>query len=177
MRKVLLAAGTILIAVVLSLTFGRILFGGPRVGYVENSKLMIGFSEASRADKEIRKHDEKWQEQLKVVQDSVQAAVDTMSKYFDSADPDDKRKLQDNLSAWNQRANNFKQANMQNSQKLRAEKMNAVAEKINVYVSEYGKKHGYDMILGTGQGGSILYGHDGIDITQEIVDGLNERYK
>ena len=139
---------------------------------------MVGFSEANKVERELKAEDGKWREQLKVLQDSVQAAVDQMSKEFDGAKPARKRELQDNLSAWNQRLNNFKHANMQKMERLRNEKMQGVVDKVNVYLDEYGKKHNYSIIFGTVMGGSILYGNkDKYDITQEIINGLNERYK
>jgi Skp family chaperone for outer membrane proteins len=139
---------------------------------------MVGFSEANKVERELKAEDEKWQEQLKVLQDSVQATVDLMSKEFDGAQPTRKKELQDNLSAWNQRVNNFKHANMQRMEKLRNEKMQSVADKVNVYLDEHGKKHNYSIIFGTVAGGSILYGDkEKYDITQKIINGLNERYK
>ena len=139
---------------------------------------MVGFSEANKVERVLKAEDEKWQEQLKVLQDSVQAAVDLMSKEFDGAQPTRKKELQDNLSAWNQRVNNFKHANMQRMEKLRNEKMQSVADKVNVYLDEHGKKHNYSIIFGTVAGGSILYGDkEKYDITQKIINGLNERYK
>ena len=55
----------------------------PRIAYVDTAKLMVGFSEASRVQNELQAEDEKWRKQLGVLQDSVQAAVDTMSRYID----------------------------------------------------------------------------------------------
>jgi outer membrane protein len=149
-----------------------------KIAYADTSRLMVGFSEANKVERELKAEDGKWREQLKVLQDSVQAAVDQMSKEFDGAKPARKRELQDNLSAWNQRLNNFKHANMQKMERLRNEKMQGVVDKVNVYLDEYGKKHNYSIIFGTVMGGSILYGNkDKYDITQEIINGLNERYK
>ena len=58
----------------------------PRIAYVDTAKLMVGFSEASRVQNELQAEDEKWRKQLGVLQDSVQAAIDTMSRYFDKAE-------------------------------------------------------------------------------------------
>ena len=150
----------------------------PRIAYVDTAKLMVGFSEASRVQNELKAKDEKWRKQLAVLQDSVQAAIDTMSRYFDKASPARKKALQDNLSAWNQRANNFRHANEKRMGKMREEKMKGVTDKVNVYLQEFGKKHGYSILFGTVAGGSILYGDpDRYDVTDDVVAGLNERYR
>jgi outer membrane protein len=46
---------------------------------------------------------------------------------------------------------------------------------INSYIQEYGKQNKYTIIFAT-IGGNIVYGSDAIDITSDIVEGLNERY-
>ncbi len=48
---------------------------------------------------------------------------------------------------------------------------------INSLVEQYAKEKGYDLILGTTQDGSVLYGNQAIDITDEVVIYLNQVYK
>lgn len=171
----------IAIAISLLLSFGvavKSFFFTPRIAYVETAKLMVGFSEAAKVEQEMKAENDKWQGQLKILQDSLAASISTMSKEYDRATPQRKKELQDLLSASNQRVNNFKQANQSKIEKLGSEKMKTVLEKINIYIQEYGKKRRYNMIFGTVQGGSILYGDNRrYDVTEDIIKGLNERYK
>jgi Skp family chaperone for outer membrane proteins len=154
------------------------LFFMPRIAYVNTGKLMIGFSESAKVEKEIKVEDDQWQGQLKQLQDSLQGTINNMSKEYNSATPAKKKEMQDMLSARNQQVNNFKQANMRRIDDLRQKKMQGVFDKVNVYLGEYGKKHRYGIILGTVAGGSILYGNEAkYDITDDVVKGLNERYK
>ena len=98
--------------------------------------------------------------------ESLQASIDRMSKEYERA----KRKaLQDGLSARNQQISSFRRANMRKMEKLRSTKRESVMDKANVYLAEYGKKHGYGIIFGTAAGGSILYGdEDRYNITGEV---------
>jgi outer membrane protein len=150
----------------------------PKIAYVDTSKLLIGFSEAAKIERELKAEDDKWKEQMKAVQDSLESAVTTMSKEYDRAAPAKKKELQDILSARNQQLNNFKQVNMRKMEELKQKKLASVFEKANLFMAEYGKKHHYSIVFGTGAGGSILYGDERkYDITGEIIKGLNERYK
>ncbi len=149
----------------------------PKIAYVNTGKLMIGFSEANKVEKEIKAEDDKWQVQLKTLQDSLQAAINMMSKEYDKAPIAKKKELQDMLAARNQQINNFKQANIKKMEELRQKKMEGVFDKVNVFMNEYGKKHRYSLVFGTA-GGNIVYADDrSYDITDEIIKGLNERYK
>ncbi|MDD5672852.1 MAG: OmpH family outer membrane protein [Chitinivibrionales bacterium] len=167
----------ILIALLLGFTFSQFFFS-PKIAYINTGKLMIGFSEANKIEQSLKAEDDKWQTQYKQMQDSIQASIDRMSKEYNKATPAKKKELQDQLSARNQQLNNFRQANMRKLEDLRQKKMQGVYDKANVYMSEYGKKHHYSMIFGTIAGGSILYGNESkYDITDDVIKGLNERYK
>lgn len=153
-------------------------FAPPKIAYIDSSKLIIGFSEAAKVEKTIKGENEKWQKQLKELEDSLQASVTTMTKEYNGAKAARKKELQDMLSARNQEINNFRQANMRNIEKMQKSEMTAIYSKANLYIAEYGKKHHYSIIFGTASGGSIMYANDqAFDITEQIIKGLNERYK
>lgn len=150
----------------------------PRIAYVNTGKLLVGFAETNNVEKEIKTEDDKWQAQYKLLQDSLEATVKVMTKEYNDAAPAKKKEMQDMLSARNQEVNNFKQANIRKIEELKQKKMQGNFEKINVYLAEYGKKYHYTIIFGTMSGGNIVYADErAIDITEEIVKGLNERYK
>ena len=49
-------------------------------------------------------------------------------------------------------------------------------DSINAYIRDYNKTHGYNIILSR-IGDNILYIDNGMNITQEIIDGLNARHE
>lgn len=49
-------------------------------------------------------------------------------------------------------------------------------DSINSFIAQYNKQKGYNIILSR-LGDNILYIDGGMNITQEVVDGLNARYK
>ncbi len=54
--------------------------------------------------------------------------------------------------------------------------VDSLLSKIDVFVTEYGKTNGYTYIFGKNKAGSVLYGSDKNDITQQITDALNTAY-
>ena len=167
---------TILISSIIVLLF-QTFSPKPKIAYIDSGKLLISFSESAKIQNELKAEEEKWQKDLKILQDSLKTAVDIMSNEYDNATPARKKDLQDNLSARNQQINNFCQANLRKMDEMRQKKMTGVVEKINIFVAEYGKKKHYSVILGTGPGGNIIFGNQAYDITDEVAAGLNERYK
>lgn len=51
-----------------------------------------------------------------------------------------------------------------------------VLSQINSFLKTYGAKHNYQLILGSDMEGNILYGEDQVDITDELIEALNQDY-
>lgn len=59
------------------------------------------------------------------------------------------------------------------SDSIRTELIKSVKD----YIKEYGKKEGYDYIYGTGDAATVLYAKDSYDITNKVLELLNEEFK
>ncbi len=55
-------------------------------------------------------------------------------------------------------------------------KLRQIQQSINEYLADYNKDKGFHLILSSTFGGPLLYGHPKLDITQEVLKGLNEKY-
>ena len=55
--------------------------------------------------------------------------------------------------------------------------MDSIVSKVKDEIKEYGEANGYTYILGGGEGGSVLYGQDANDLTEQILKILNDKYK
>ena len=49
-------------------------------------------------------------------------------------------------------------------------------DSINSYLKEYNATQGYDLIISR-VGDNLLYANEALDITKEVIKGLNDRYK
>ncbi len=45
------------------------------------------------------------------------------------------------------------------------------------FLNGYSQEHHYRYVLSTTVGGAVLYGEKQLDVTQEVLEGLNEKYK
>ena len=101
------------------------------------------------------------------------------------------RKLQTNAFLSEQRAvearDNLlsKEQNLQRLQQEMMDKMNVEQQEMNkklfdevtAFLKVYTKQKGYDMVLTTTLGGNVLYSVDGYDITEDVVEKLNDEYE
>ena len=90
-------------------------------------------------------------------------------------------------SAAQQEYAQFQQRGQQMGQQLQMEdqqlqlqgqtEMDSVVSRVKKEIQAYGKANGYSYILGGGEGGSVLYGKETNDITNDIIKLLNDKYK
>ncbi len=52
-----------------------------------------------------------------------------------------------------------------------------VWKRLNPLIDEYGKKHGYRLIIGANGMGSVLYNDDYYDQTKELTEFVNKKYE
>jgi len=55
--------------------------------------------------------------------------------------------------------------------------LKGVLAQVNAFVERYAKEHAYDVVLGTTDAGSLMYGGSELDITQEVLTALNEDHE
>ena len=75
---------------------------------------------------------------------------------------------------------NLEQLDRQLSAELRGEQnenSKRLYDSVTNYLELYNAEHNFSMIISTTKGGTVLYSADGLDITKDIIDGLNARYK
>lgn len=51
--------------------------------------------------------------------------------------------------------------------------IDTLVKEVKAFVKDYGKKNGYTFIFGANEAGSVMYGDDSKDITDEVVKALN----
>lgn len=52
-----------------------------------------------------------------------------------------------------------------------------VQKEITTYIEKYNKDHNYTFIVAKGTGAGVLFAHDALDITSDILAGLNKEYE
>ena len=89
-------------------------------------------------------------------------------------------KAQEEYAAMQQKGQIIGQQLQQQDQQLQLAgqtEMDSIVSKVKEEIKSYGEANGYSYILGGGDGGSVLYGIEKNNLTDEIVKLLNEKYK
>lgn len=71
----------------------------------------------------------------------------------------------------------FKENAAGNLQGDQAKKTDELLSNITAYLKKYNSSDKYDMVIGYSKGGGVLYAKEDLDITKEVLKGLNDEYK
>jgi outer membrane protein len=61
--------------------------------------------------------------------------------------------------------------------RMEVEMLTKISGEIMEFLTEYNKKAGYDYIFSVQSGGQIWVGNPGLDISNDVVEGLNQRHR
>lgn len=126
-------------------------------------------AKAKREDANFKKKEDAFRRQVAVFQENLQNGV-----YKTEAEA---QKRQESLLIQEQELGQERQKVNYDLQSQQLEMRNQIAKKISDYLEGYSKRLNYSYIMATGEGSSVLFAHDSLNITASVLKGLNSEYK
>ena len=135
----------------------------PKIGYVRVGVIMEKYQGMVEATQQ-------YETDIKI----AQANMDTVRSRYVAFRQNHPSEAQ--IRQADQEMNAYQQKFGDDLNKRRAALSKPVIDKINAYISDYGKSHNYKVILGATAEGNLLYAQESEDLTQTILDDLNAIY-
>jgi len=157
-----------------------ILFGcqqSEKIGFVDNSKLINEYQEKKDVEAKLQSKIDQFQKRTDSLRQAFQLEINDAEikarRMSNSEKQALSKELQDKDNLLAQRLQ-FEQQQIN----LEGQAMNdSLITRVKDFVKDYAIKNGYSYILGSNEGGSVLYGKEASDLTQTILDLMNEEYK
>jgi len=148
-----------------------------KIGYVDNVKLMDEYQEKIDVEAKFKTK----ADALAKKRDSISQSFQIEAQAFqEKAQSMPQQKAQEEYAVFQQKGQFIGQQLQQEDQQLQQEgqvQMDSVISNVKKEIEAYGEANGFTYILGGGEGGSVLYGSDANDLTDDVVKILNEKYK
>lgn len=149
----------------------------PKIAYVDTGKLLDEYQAMRDAKAEYAGQTKQWQNNLDTLQQEVQQEIDQYKLQADGMSKAEREKTEKQIRIRQEQYYNYKKATDEKAGQEEGRLLDRVLSKTNLFMIDYGRKKGYDVIFGTTETGTILYGSSRHDITQEVLDALNADYK
>lgn len=144
--------------------------------YVDSIKLMNGYDGMKEARKEYEAKAAVWRLNLDSLKSELESKIKEYQVKQSSLSTKEKQLTEELLHSKQQQFMNYQQVLSEKIQREDQELTALVLGKVNDYIKKYGEEKGYDIIMAATQYGNIVYSEKAMDITDKVLQGLNEQY-
>lgn len=148
-----------------------------KIGFVDNSTLINDYQEKKDIDTRLQAKIQEFQKRTDSLRQAFQLEINDAEikarRMSDREKQELSKELQDKDNLLSQRLQFEQQQISLESQALN----DSLIKTIKSFVKDYAGKNGYSYILGSNEGGSVLFGKEESDLTQTILELLNTEYE
>ncbi|MGD1848235.1 MAG: OmpH family outer membrane protein [Salibacteraceae bacterium] len=147
-----------------------------KIRYVRSQEVVYGFLGMKEAQNEFELKRQGWVAQLDTLQQDFQTTLNQYSQEISRLSVEERSKREELLRV---QQNNIAEYTQQVQQRIQEEEnrvMTGVLNQVNAFAEKYALNSDCDIVLGTTSDGSILYGSDGHDVTDEFLLAMNQWY-
>ncbi len=152
---------------------------GLKVAYINTDTIMAKYQMALDMEAELQDYQKKLQNELESKARKFQTDYENYLKNGASLTLTQQKQTEQDLTRRQQELSQLEPQMMTDLQKKQVSENEKLLNAIYAFIKDYNKKHqNFDIILSKSYLGSpVLYIDEGMDITDEIVKGLNKEYE
>lgn len=148
-----------------------------RVVYVDSNKLVNGYQGMIEARKVYQQKATAWKANIDTLANEVQQQIFRYEKESPKMTAKERELSQELIRTKQKQLAEYQQAMNNQAQQEDSKMTTDVLTQVNVYLKKYGEQKGYTIILAATEYGNLAYADDALDITTEVLEGLNKEYQ
>ena len=133
----------------------------PQMVFIKTNEVMARYKGAIQARESFQKQSNAWAEEAKQLDGKLRDLLKT-GKITDA-------KVKEQAVQLRSRIDSLRQKGAQLDQELTA----PMLAEVNAGIKRFAQKNGYRLVIGTLNGGVVLYGDDSLDVTEALIADLN----
>lgn len=159
----------------------KVLAGTPRsktvIAYVNSDSLLNKYDFFKDIEQELQQVEKKYTQEYDNRARGLESEIKTFQQTAGNMTMGQAKAREEELM---RKQNNLMQYQQNLAQRLMQEQaryQDSLYTVVREYVKEYGQQNNLDVVLTYQKGSGVIYASDSLDITQEVIAGLNERYR
>lgn len=149
---------------------------GLKIAFVNVDSLLANYALYQDLAEEITRKEENYRLLLAEEGKKLQKEIDDFQKKLENGVYSSRERAESEQNRLAKKQQSLQEKSVKYSQELENESAansQKISETIDTFIKEYNKSHGYDLIISRG---SLLFANDAMNITQDILKGLNAEY-
>lgn len=147
------------------------------VVYVDSKKLVNGYQGMIDARKVYQEKTVAWRANIDTLANEVQQQIFRYEKESSKMTAKERELSQELIRTKQKQLAEYQQAMNNQAQQEDSKMTTDVLTQVNVYLKKYGEQKGHTIILAATEYGNLAYADDALDITSEVLEGLNKEYQ
>jgi outer membrane protein len=144
--------------------------------YVDSQQIVSGYKGMQDARKEFEFKVMELQAKLDTLRMEAQNKITEYESKKNKISARERELMEELIESKHSQFMNYQQIVNEKIQSSDQELTSKMLGKVNDYIKKYGEKKGYNIIMAATQFGNIVYAKKDMDITEEILKGLNDEY-
>jgi outer membrane protein len=144
--------------------------------YIDSQKLVNGYRGMVEARRVYDSKLATWRANLDTLHSEAEKKIKEYEATGGRLSSREKKLMEELIQSKQDQFMKYQQLVSDNIKKEDDELTNGVVSKVNDFVKRYGKSNGYTIIMAATQYGNIIYADAEVDITDEVMKGLNAEY-
>lgn len=165
---------TLVVGILAAGTFALYSTRPPKLAYVESARVLEGYKIMRDAKGAYQKQIITWQANLDTLKHTVQGEIDAYNQQRATLPASERHQQEERLAERQRQYLGYKKALADKAAEEEARLTGQAVLQADSLMRIYGKAHGYDIVFAATESGTIVYGREGIDITNDVIKALND---
>ncbi|MEM7162993.1 MAG: OmpH family outer membrane protein [Bacteroidota bacterium] len=152
-------------------------YSKPKLAYVKSQELVLNYMGMKEAQSKFQLRQTQLFANVDTLKFEFEKSVEKFNSDFDQLSQQDKDQKHARLKAQENNINRYTESIQSQLEEEENQMLSGVLNQVNSFIESYGTEKGYELIFGTTNDGSLLYGKDAHDLTDEILHAMNQNYK
>lgn len=145
-----------------------------KIAYVDANYLLNNYKGMAQAREEYKKKTTVWQANIDTLASEVARQISEYQKSISKSTAKERQLAQELIQTKQQQLDEYRNALNIKAQQEEEQMTRTVLVSVNSFIKEYGQRNGYTLILSATEYGNIAYASDWLNITDDILSGLNK---
>ena len=144
--------------------------------FIKTNQLISQYKGAQAATQAFQQKSAQWRANIDTLNAELQRTIAQHDASKESLSAQERKWSEEEIQSKKGQLMKYQQGIQRKIQEEDQKLSQQVLQQVNSYIEKYGEKRGYRIILAATEVGNVVYAAEGIDITQEILAGLNSSY-
>ncbi len=144
--------------------------------YVDSPRLLNEYLGMIDAKKSFQKKTALWEANRDTLVNELRAKQQKFKAEEEHLSVKERELLKELIRTKQRQLSDYEMAVQEKAQQEDRQMTAQVVEQVNGYLREYAKNKGYRIVIAATEFGNLAYAEEGLDITEEVLTGLNKEY-